>query len=271
MLTFVALSPQTWQSVSLGRLSWQIGRGQVCPITAVVDAILTYPIPTTRHELWQFLGLVGYYQLLCHHFSAVVWKDIKILYPMYHKGSGSLLIFPLCASGPVGSLWFMWMSWGKVEMVALNSRSRERLLVNVNADEAWEFAFYKHKPNMASAYYKHISMPKVLNPTLALSLLTLADGSFPLNEGLIVAMSAVSRASRTKKLFSPLHILHSSFTLSLLSLFSQSRPVHSDSRIMQTSHLFARFHLFFPSSQRSPLCVLLWEGSLLVSTRAGVG
>lgn len=99
---------------------------------------------------------------------------------------------------------------------------------------------------ITSAYYKHISMPKVLNPTLALSLLTLADGSFPLNEGLIVAMSAVSRASRTKKLFSPLHILHSSFTLSLPSLFAQSRPVQSDSRIMQTSHLFARFRLFPP-------------------------
>lgn len=62
--------------------------------------------------------------------------------------------------------------------------------------------------------------------------------SFPVKEGLIVAMSAVSRASRTKKLFTPLHILLSSFTLTSHSHFS-----HSDSPIMQTSHLFAPFSL----------------------------
>ena len=53
-------------------LGKQVGRGQVRPVTAKVDAILSYPVPTTRRELRRFLGMAGYYRCFCRNFSVVV-------------------------------------------------------------------------------------------------------------------------------------------------------------------------------------------------------
>lgn len=53
-------------------LGKQVGHGQVHPVTANVDAILSYPVPTTRHELRRFLGLAGYYRCFCWNLSVVI-------------------------------------------------------------------------------------------------------------------------------------------------------------------------------------------------------
>lgn len=48
-----------------------VGHGQVRPLTAKVEAVLSYPTPTTRRELRRFLGLVGYYRCFCKNFSVL--------------------------------------------------------------------------------------------------------------------------------------------------------------------------------------------------------
>lgn len=49
-----------------------MGQGQVRPVQAKVEAIVGYPVPTTKKELMRFLGLVGYYRNFCKNFSTVV-------------------------------------------------------------------------------------------------------------------------------------------------------------------------------------------------------
>ncbi len=43
----------------------QVGRGQVCLVSAKVSAIVDFPVPTTRGELCQILGKAGYYRSFC--------------------------------------------------------------------------------------------------------------------------------------------------------------------------------------------------------------
>lgn len=78
-----------------------------------------------------------------------------------------------------------------------------------------------------------LPLPPIPPPTLPASF-------SPLKEGLIVAMSAVSRAPGTKTLFTPLHILLASVTLSPLthSLALSLSPPRLP-RIMQSPRLFA--------------------------------
>lgn len=40
----------------------QVAQGQVRPIDAKITTIAEFPVPITKHELRQFLGLAGYYQ-----------------------------------------------------------------------------------------------------------------------------------------------------------------------------------------------------------------
>lgn len=54
--------------VYLGKV---VGGGQVRPIQSKVEAILNYPVPSTRRELRRFLGMVGYYRSFCKNFSAI--------------------------------------------------------------------------------------------------------------------------------------------------------------------------------------------------------
>uniref|UniRef100_A0A3B3XS13 ribonuclease H n=1 Tax=Poecilia mexicana TaxID=48701 RepID=A0A3B3XS13_9TELE len=53
-------------------LGHQVGQGKVRPVSAKVEAIEKYPVPTTKEELMKFLGLVGYYRAFCRNFSTVV-------------------------------------------------------------------------------------------------------------------------------------------------------------------------------------------------------
>ena len=48
-----------------------VGQGQVKPVTAKVEAIAHFPIPTSRKELMRFLGMAGYYRKFCKNFSSV--------------------------------------------------------------------------------------------------------------------------------------------------------------------------------------------------------
>ncbi|KAL2102544.1 hypothetical protein ACEWY4_001712 [Coilia grayii] len=54
--------------VYLGKV---VGRGEVRPVHSKVEAILTFPAPTSRRELRRFLGMVGYYRSSCKNFSTV--------------------------------------------------------------------------------------------------------------------------------------------------------------------------------------------------------
>ncbi|KAL2103146.1 hypothetical protein ACEWY4_000014 [Coilia grayii] len=54
--------------VYLGKV---VGGGQVRPVQSKVEAILNYPVPSTRRELRRFLGMVGYYRSFCKNFAAI--------------------------------------------------------------------------------------------------------------------------------------------------------------------------------------------------------
>ncbi len=60
----------------LGRV---VGQGCVAPVQAKVMAVEKYPQPTTKKELQQFLGLVGYYRSFCKNFSTVVFPLTELL------------------------------------------------------------------------------------------------------------------------------------------------------------------------------------------------
>lgn len=49
-----------------------VGHGTVRPMNAKVEAVLSYPTPSTRRELRRFLGLAGYYRCFCKNFSVLV-------------------------------------------------------------------------------------------------------------------------------------------------------------------------------------------------------
>lgn len=48
------------------------GGGCVKPINAKVEAVYSFPTPTTQRELQCFLGMVGYYRGFCQNFVNVV-------------------------------------------------------------------------------------------------------------------------------------------------------------------------------------------------------
>ena len=62
-------------------LGKEVGRGQVCPVSAKVSAIEAFPPPTTRRELRRFLGMAGYYRGFCRNFSTVVAPLTDLLSP----------------------------------------------------------------------------------------------------------------------------------------------------------------------------------------------
>ena len=63
-----------------------VGRGQVKPIQSKVEAILSFPAPSSRRELRRFLGMAGYYRSFCRNFSAVAAPLTDLLSPKrrYH-------------------------------------------------------------------------------------------------------------------------------------------------------------------------------------------
>ena len=44
-------------------LGHKVGQGFVTPITAKVEAISQFPIPTNKKELMRFLGIAGFYRI----------------------------------------------------------------------------------------------------------------------------------------------------------------------------------------------------------------
>ncbi len=58
-----------------------VGGGQVRPVESKVEAIIHFPVPTTRRELRRFLGMVGYYRNFCVNFSAVASPLTDLLSP----------------------------------------------------------------------------------------------------------------------------------------------------------------------------------------------
>ena len=64
--------------VYLGKV---VGGGKVRPVHAKVEAILRYPVPSSRRELRRFLGMVGYYRSFCKNFSVVATPLTDLLSP----------------------------------------------------------------------------------------------------------------------------------------------------------------------------------------------
>ncbi|XP_042559700.1 uncharacterized protein LOC116219171 [Clupea harengus] len=56
-----------------------VGRGQVHPVGAKVEAICNFPAPSNRRGLRRFLGMVGYYRGFCENFATVVTPLTNIL------------------------------------------------------------------------------------------------------------------------------------------------------------------------------------------------
>ena len=52
-------------------LGYVIGQGQVAPIQAKVQTMLSFPVPINRKALRRFLGMVGYYRKFCKNFADV--------------------------------------------------------------------------------------------------------------------------------------------------------------------------------------------------------
>lgn len=53
-------------------LGKEVGRGQIRPLAAKVQAILDFPTPQNRKQLRRFLGMAGYYRGFCRNFAEVV-------------------------------------------------------------------------------------------------------------------------------------------------------------------------------------------------------
>ena len=60
-----------------------VGLGQVAPVSARIEAISKFPIPTNQRELMRFLGMAGYYRKFCYNFSTLA----ELLTNLLRKGT----------------------------------------------------------------------------------------------------------------------------------------------------------------------------------------
>ncbi len=60
-------------------LGKEVGNGQVRPLNSKVQAILDFPVPTSKKELRRFLGMTGYYRCFCKKNSVVASPLTKLL------------------------------------------------------------------------------------------------------------------------------------------------------------------------------------------------
>ena len=49
-----------------------MGKGQVKPVEAKVEAISEFPVPSGKRQLMRFLGMAGDYRKLCNNFSVIL-------------------------------------------------------------------------------------------------------------------------------------------------------------------------------------------------------
>ena len=56
-----------------------VGQGQVSPITAKVNAINEYPVPSNKKALMRFLGMAGFYRRFCPKYSDIVFPLTNLL------------------------------------------------------------------------------------------------------------------------------------------------------------------------------------------------
>ena len=77
----INLSKCEFGKATVTYLGKRVGGGQVRPVQAKVEAILSVPVPTTRTELRRYLAMVGYYRAFCKNFSAVASPLTDLLSP----------------------------------------------------------------------------------------------------------------------------------------------------------------------------------------------
>lgn len=67
----VNLSKSEFSHAHVTFLGHVVGQGKLAPITAKVEVIKNYPVPTNKKELMRFMGMAGYYRRFCRNFAQV--------------------------------------------------------------------------------------------------------------------------------------------------------------------------------------------------------
>ena len=60
-------------------LGHEVGQGQVKPIQAKIEAIVSLPQPSNKRELMRFIGMSGYYRRFCKNFSEIISPMTSLL------------------------------------------------------------------------------------------------------------------------------------------------------------------------------------------------
>ena len=60
-------------------LGYIVGQGQIKPVKAKVEAIVSFPVPKSKNELMRFLGMAGYYRTFCPNVSSIAHSLTDLL------------------------------------------------------------------------------------------------------------------------------------------------------------------------------------------------
>ena len=75
----INLSKTSFCRATLTYLGHIVGNGTIRPKAANVEAILKYPVPTSKKSLRRFLGMTSYYRKFCRNFSSVALPLTNLL------------------------------------------------------------------------------------------------------------------------------------------------------------------------------------------------